>query len=93
MTQDKFDSWLAQRPMEEPSSDLTSRISAMATQIPQQSESWWKGFAMPMPAYAFASLLVLGGIFVLPMSHSAPDSVSDEELFSEVFYYPDDTLF
>lgn len=98
MTQNEYDRWLDERHMEAPSNDLASRISAAAAQTPQQQarKPFWQ-WSLPKPAYAFASLLIIGGVLSLgmpqpPTTIQSPTTISDGELLYDVFDYSDDSL-
>lgn len=96
MNEHDIDKLLQQRHMEEPSKDLTSRITFAAAGYTPQKSAWWHGWYIPKSVYAFsfASFLVIG--VMLNFSTVRNDEVaaiSDTEIFTEIFYYPDDMLF
>ena len=98
MTEDRFEERLAARHMEAPSQDLAARIQAAAMRTPQAQASYTTRRIFPAIGYAFASVLVVATVWLWmpPAGEKTPQlvqqEVSDAQLLSEVFYYPEESL-
>ncbi len=90
MTNTKFDNWLEQRPIEAADPTLEARIMTQAQVTSQQEQGKWK---WANPIYGMMAVALVAVFLSIGQPVEEGETVSDEQLFAEIFYYDDDTIF